>query len=95
MFRSLFNDGGQVSAPTVFSYDVENACIFVNALFNVLHDVFVTEVFENVASETGMQKSKKNEMKEWIRDDSDTYTSVAICFLWCSLIFSKLICLHA
>jgi hypothetical protein len=90
VFRSLLNDGGQVSTPAVFSDDVEDVCILVNTLINIFHDVFVMEVLEDVAIEDVQMKKK---MKEWIRDD--TYTSVAICFLSSPRIFSKLISLHA
>lgn len=51
MFRSLFDDGGQVPASTVFHEDVENACIPVNVSVDVSYNMFVIKVFENVSSE--------------------------------------------
>lgn len=50
MFRSLFDDGGQVPASTVFHKDVENARIPVNVSVDVSYNVFVIKVFQDVSS---------------------------------------------
>lgn len=55
MFRSLFDDGGQVTTSTVFHEDVENACIPVNVSVDVSHNMFVMKVFEDVSDRDGVK----------------------------------------
>ena len=48
MALGLFDDVGEVSAPTVFHEDVHNPCIAVHVSVDVSYNVLVVKVFENV-----------------------------------------------
>ena len=49
----LFDDGGEVAASTEFHEDVQDACIAVNVSVMIAYNVFVMEVFEDVAVANG------------------------------------------
>ncbi len=56
MFRSLFDDGGQVTTSTVFHEDVENARIPVDVSVDVSYNVFVVKVFEDVSDQDAVRE---------------------------------------
>lgn len=60
VFRSLFDDGGQVLASTVFQKDVENARIPVNVLVDVSYNVFVNVAVQQERICGGRTGSGKN-----------------------------------
>lgn len=48
VFRSLFDDGGEVAATAVFHENVENSSVSVDVSVMVSYNVVVMQVFENV-----------------------------------------------
>lgn len=62
LFRSLFDDGGEVSATAVFHENVENASVSIDISVVVSYNVVVMEVFEYVSG--GYMKTSQTKRKE-------------------------------